>query len=153
MLDHVKFKVYPGRRNLIQTSRRAYWNVYVYDSADGMFEHAERHQSTGDKSRGYHAITLPIIKCRKRDRHWALMPHLGDVVFHKGRVGSTPISHESVHMATHFLRLLNLLKLGDEIDESEELLAYAVSSCVVQLVNGFYAEGLLHEKSKARPRQ
>ena len=48
------------------------------------------------------------------------------------------ICHESVHIATSFLRIFNKLNLSNQIDTDEEMLAYSVGLVSKQIVNKLY---------------
>lgn len=77
-------------------------------------------------------------KIHDKDGNWIIAPKVGDVLFHKELLGINAVTHEAVHAATCFLRILDKLKLGDQIDDNEELLAYCVGSIAGQIVNRIY---------------
>jgi hypothetical protein len=43
------------------------------------------------------------------------------------------IAHEALHIATSYLRLKGLLKLGEDIDDDEEALAYTLGTVMSQI--------------------
>jgi hypothetical protein len=138
-LNPVKFKVVPGRYNPFVKEYRHYYHVLVFTTKHEMWKTGAKLSSfEKDKDGGYGALTMPIWRERFDGSQIIRAPKIGSVLFHTGCLGSEAISHEAVHMATSYLRLINQLKLTDQIDENEEKLAYCISGCTRQIVDNLY---------------
>lgn len=133
-----KIKVMPGMYNPFIQEYRHYYNVLIFATKDDMWE-AGTKLSPYDKDKGgYGAITIPIWREKFVDGQLVKTPKIGNVLFYKDCLGSECISHEAVHMATSYLRILDQLKLSDQIDEDEEKLAYCIGACTRQIVDSLY---------------
>lgn len=133
-----KIKVHPGRYNPFIQEFKHYYNVLIFDSKEDMWEVGAK-LSPHDKDKGgYGAITIPTWREKFVGGEFKKAPKIGNVLFYKDCLGSECISHEAVHMATSYLRILNQLRLSDQIDEDEEKLAYCVGSCTRQIVDNLY---------------
>lgn len=118
---------------------RHYYHVHIFETKEQMWETgAKLSQFEKDKKGGYGALTIPVWRERDEGETRIIAPKIGDVLFYKKCLGSECISHEAVHMATSYLRLINQLNLGDQIDEGEEKLAYCIGGCTRQIVDNLY---------------
>lgn len=134
-----KFKVYPGKFNPFLKDFQHYYHTHIFETKEQMWEAGARLSSCEkDKNNRYGAITMPVWRERYEGDRRVIAPKIGNVLFYAGLLGSRCISHEAVHMATSYLRLVNQLALVDEIDEGEEKLAYCVGSCASQIVDSLY---------------
>lgn len=137
------FKVNPGRYNPFRPSFRHYYRVRAFVEKKAMWAVAAKLSPwEKDQDGGFGALTMPKYRQRPGENdEWIISPKIGDLLFCKDYIGSEVISHESVHAATSFLRILGKLKLNDQIDDDEELLAHCVGSIMRQIVQGFYDAG------------
>lgn len=142
----LKFKVKPGLFNPFNLSRKHYFSVHVFASQAEMYRKYDQLSIFGPRSDpDYSAITMPLVR-RKFDAkgNSKLMPKIGNALFWQGSLGTTAITHESVHIATTYLRVLNELRLDPgNIDDEEEKLAYSVGSVARQIVAQLYEHQLL----------
>ncbi|WP_138503394.1 hypothetical protein [Nostoc sp. PA-18-2419] len=114
-------------------------HVHVFETKAAMWQAgAKLSPWKKDGNGGYGAITLPIWRYRYEGDEQITAPKVGNVLFYKECLGSECISHEAVHMATSYLRLIQQLQLTDQIDENEEKLAYCIGSCMRQIVDNLY---------------
>ena len=135
----VDFTVNPGLYNPYLNSKRHYYKVHIYNTKKAMWLSAAKLSSfEKDSNGGFGALTIPSYRQRRDGNVIITAPKIGDVLFYRGLLGSGVIAHESVHMATSFLRIFNSLKLGDKIDDREENLAYCIGSCTRQIVDKLY---------------
>ncbi|BDA74340.1 hypothetical protein CAL7716_085060 [Calothrix sp. PCC 7716] len=133
-----KIKVFPGLYNPFVQEYKHYYHVCIFDVKEEMWE-VGRKLSTWEKDKGgYGAITIPTWREKFVDGQLIKAPKIGTVLFYKDLLGSETISHEAVHMATSYLRILDQLKLSNQIDENEEKLAYCIGSCTRQIVDNLY---------------
>lgn len=93
------------------------------------------------------AICCPRnVMCLNRTKGtctYTYTPLLGYALFRLGRIDAEVVGHESVHMATEFLRRTRRsVRLNDEIGYREECLAYATGICVAQLANYLHSHDL-----------
>jgi hypothetical protein len=131
----VKFSVKPSKGNPYKPPSKFYWHVHIFGAKVSSCEH--------DKDGGYGALTVPLWREKYlEDGSVLLAPKLGDVLFYRDCLGSECVSHESVHMATSYLRRIGSLKLGSDIDDDEELLAYCIGICTQQIVDKCYENEL-----------
>lgn len=137
-----KTKVVPAKYNpFIRCADdfRLYYHIQIFETKEQMWDAgAKLSQFEKDKNGGYGALTIPTWRERYEGETRIIAPKIGDVLFYKNCLGSECISHEAVHMATSYLRLINQLHLGDQIDEGEEKLAYCIGSCTRQIVDNLY---------------
>lgn len=132
-----KFRINPGTYNPYKPSFKHYYQIHVFDIEENMWEYGYRLTRNEERIGGYTALTIPTWRERfdSSSKLWIIAPKIGDVLFHKERLDITPITHESVHLATSFLRILSKLRLNDQIDDDEEMLAYCVGSLASQIVD------------------
>lgn len=139
------FKVYPGRWNPFKPPMRHYFRVHIFPDKQAMWNYGAKVSAwEKDGNGGYGALTVPTWRERitsEGDR--LIAPKIGDVLFYRDLLGSECICHESVHMGTSYLRVLNLLHLSDQIDDNEEMLAYCIGSCARQIVAILYRQKIL----------
>ena len=135
-----KFRINPGKWNPFKPDSKHYYYVHVFSDKESMWAFgAKLSAREKDQHGGYEALTVPIWRERyTEDEQVIKAPKIGDVLFYQGRLGSECICHESVHLATNYLRVIDRLYLGDQIDDDEELLAYSVGSCARQIVDRLY---------------
>lgn len=135
-----KFRINPGTYNPYKPSFKHYYHVHIFDSQENMWAYGYRRTKDEKNKFGYGALTIPLWreKFDSKSKAWIVAPKIGDVLFHKECLGMTVITHESVHLATSFLRVLKILKLSEQIDESEEVLAYCIGSIARQIVEKLY---------------
>ena len=137
-----KFHINPGKWNPFKPDMRHYYNVHVFADREAMWRFGARVSTC--KETGYAALTIPLWGERvASDGQIIKAPKIGDVLFYRGCLGSECITHESVHLATSYLRVIDRLKLNDQIDNDEELLAYCVGSCTRQIVDRLYKLSIL----------
>lgn len=140
-----EFTIFPGRDNHCLPDSMLYWHVFVFQSHKKMYEGFHKLNHSDDKSEDFGAIVMPErrFKVGCRDSEMLVHPILGFVLFSKDQLGSETTAHESVHMATHFLRRKRKsLQLSQENGEREETLAYTIGIVHVQLVQHLYEHGV-----------
>lgn len=132
------FKVVPSRNNEFISEDRFYYDVYIFDDKAEMISIAQQLNQGIVSTFG--AIVMPtrIEEFSVELNDWQITPLIGNVLFHKSFINTDVLAHEAVHMTTNWLRTINKLKLNDEIDEEEELLAYGVGNIVNQLTTGIF---------------
>ena len=135
-----KFKINPGTYNPYKPSFKHYYEVHIFDRCENLWTYGYSRTKDERNKAGYGALTIPLWRERldRSNNAWIVAPKVGDVLFYRERLGTSVITHESVHAATSFLRILKKLKLSDQIDNDEELLAYCVGSIASQIVNKLY---------------
>ncbi|HEY9748316.1 MAG TPA: hypothetical protein V6C63_06550 [Allocoleopsis sp.] len=139
----IKFQVKPAKWNPYKPPFRFYWNVHIFESKTAMWAAGAKVSACDrDKDGGYGALTVPLWRERYEGDETILAPKLGDVLFHRDCLGSSCVSHEAVHMSTSYLRRISKLELSEDIDDSEELLAYCIGGCTRQIVDKCYEIGL-----------
>lgn len=132
-----RFKVFPAGRQSPH-----YWAVRVFANKGFMrraFHQLNLYTNNDDR---FGAIVMPqirqhLVKGRERD----IDPSLGYALFARSQLCMETQAHEAVHMATEYLRRVRqrlCLRLGAEIDDTEENLAYYVGRCAAQLHHGFH---------------
>lgn len=153
MKDVVRFRVYPGRR----TPRRyrhdnsRYFTVHCFRTERQMFQGAKMLRPEDRPRADFVAIVMSLErhvlrKCGKR-RRWVLANgSLGDVLFHRKRLGCGIIAHEALHMALVFLRSQHRSRFQltdpEQGDETEEELASIVEVVVRQICNSLIRQGV-----------
>lgn len=144
-----KFKLNPSINNPFEIEKKYYYHVQVLENREELFKVADK-LSPQDPNHNFAAIVLPFYVYRfdydkEKDEFYSICkPKIGNVLFRKDYLNLEVISHEAVHLATNYLRLIKKLNLGDEIDENEELLAYCVGGMTQELITNFYKFGLLN---------
>lgn len=139
------FKVYPGKNHPLIAKDRYFYNVHVFDDVESQLSKGARLLShSDDPTAVFGAITIPRWRMRQNETgEWYYVPNIGDVLFCTHQLGTETICHESVHIATDYLRLLGKLQLTDCIDMGEEILAYAVGQTMSQIVASLYKRKIL----------
>jgi|GEM_PF-4621115 len=142
-----KFKINPGLYNPYKPGFGHYYNVHIFDTRENMrnFSNTIRKEEYPDKI--YEAKVIPYWRVKELpDGDYIVAPKVGDVLFHQKRLEVRIVSHECVHMATSFLRILNNydLKLRSQIDENEENLAYTIGNCCDQIYKKINQLGLFN---------
>jgi hypothetical protein len=139
-----KFKVNPGIYNFYDLSTAHYYDVHIFESPKAMYEYARRVVADIENHQNeWGALTSPVWRiCFENDEEM-VRPKIGNILLWKGQLSVTVVCHEAVHAATCFLRLSQKLKLTDQIDENEEMLAHCIGSLSTQIYNKIYAHGIL----------
>lgn len=122
-----QFQVFPASNDSL------YFQVFVFKTKEEMWQFGMK-QYFKDKT-DYDAMTIPITRIKFQGDEEIVVPEIGVVLFHENAINIEAITHESVHVATSYLRAKNQLKLSDEIDEGEERLAYCIGICAEQIFN------------------
>lgn len=139
-----KFNINPGLYNPFKPSFFHYYTVHVFKEKEYMYRYCNRlGQNEGEDYKG---IVIPYVVERyiKEEDKWERKPKIGNVLLCDGYLYSRVISHEAVHMSTHFLRVLSLLKLDPiSIDEGEELLAYCIGNCTSEIYSKLGKLGII----------
>lgn len=122
-----------------------YWKVWVFPSKRAMHAYAAW-RTDGRNVDGFAGIVIPMHTERIIGRRPELRPKLGELLLCRQALGTSVLSHEALHMATSTLRSVGpteLLRLGPEIDEPEERLAYLMCGLCRQVVDGLYERDIL----------
>lgn len=140
------FRVYPGKANCMAKKRNLYFDVYVMATERQMFKKCDE-LCPENKNHDFAAMVVSFRRERFRRKRgakrksWVTSPALGFALFHKRRLHSEVVSHESLHMAVAFCDREKpfVLKSCEEARvHTEERVAHATGSAARQLVNGFY---------------
>lgn len=137
------FRVYPGRNTppRYRLNKRHYFIVHVYKTRGEMYK-ARAKMRPEEQANNYAAIVMPMVTYHRKRGKWIAKDwKLGDALFCKSRTGVGLLSHEALHIALCFLRAVHnsRFKLGGEhIDDTEEELAYVLTTVVRQLVAAFF---------------
>lgn len=118
----------------------------VFDTKKEMFEFKARYDKENGIEYGYGgfgAIVMPyeIINTETGKRRL----EIGTCLFYKGNIGAGLISHEMLHCAMWYERLLNGNKnacFGDGTREDEERLCYILTYLVRSFVGKLYKLGI-----------
>ncbi|MHB8108134.1 MAG: hypothetical protein ACYDH4_12020 [Candidatus Cryosericum sp.] len=130
-----RFKVFPAGKH----RSPCYWTVLVF--ADRGFMRRAFHQLniTRDKDDRFGAIVMPQELRRLIRGRWKSDPSLGYVLCARTQLCMETQCHESVHMALGYLRRVKQRpRLGKEVTDDEETLAYHAGWCARQLNNAFH---------------
>jgi hypothetical protein len=143
------FDVWPTKYHLLADQSEFHFKIHVYKDLE-MFRRAYvLFRPTGNIEEMLVAkavtcprtvYTIPPKESKDPDtRH----PLIGHVLFAADELSGEIVCHEAVHMGACFCRAMSRLRLNDEqIDEGEEYLAYAISSCARQIVDTVWAFGI-----------
>jgi len=140
----VEFKVKPARFNPFALPFRHYWRVIVFPSKKAMHSYGHWRSPRPENKSGYEGICIPFWRWNPLTEQPG--PKLGEVLFYRGRLGTSVITHEAIHVTASTMRVLvnrEAVDLGDENGDPEERFAYTHCSLCRQLVDGFHAVGLL----------
>lgn len=165
----VAFRVRPARwmpSHLLPAAltHRLYWIVRVFEDAEAARAfHVWRCLEPATDFEG-EVVPLPVIRFPKRKRGGKrrpphLLPRQGELLLHRGWIGTEVIAHEAVHLATSTLRALadlssadaGLVALGEEIDDNEERLAYLAGIFARLVTDGLWAHGLVPAAAGSAP--
>lgn len=135
------------RLNYTQNGKTWWWWVLVFPSKQGMWDwYSDWCRKTGKVDRlgpgGFGAQHVPYTRHRIRPGGTEEMSgNIGMLMFYRGNMGASIVTHEIVHAALQYLRVASTLpKLDDEnCDDEEERLAYTISDLTKLLVRKFYA--------------
>lgn len=141
----IQFKIYPAKDNLALFVKQRdllnhfYWEVSIFAKRQ---QFLRKYRSITDKAarsdmRYCEAIVCPRPTYAYLNKNVCYMkPRLGYALFHRNWVDNEIIAHESVHLATHFIRIhrVSSLHLRREIYMREEVLAYTIGTCVNQFI-------------------
>lgn len=134
------FEVYPGLSydKGVISSGCHHFKIEVYETKSEMYEAYKRHKEPAPAQQLiFGAITMPHTIEKFSQGKWYTSPHIGYVLFHKGKIDIEALSHEAVHMALHWCRVkkhsLSLSEDSESMMDHEEVLAYAISDCTKQL--------------------
>ena len=134
-----KFNINPGKYNPFQPSLSHYYTIHIFETIEGLRKYYKKlvpWEKNIDSTMG---VVIPYIWEKMVDGKWVYRPKIGDVLLYKNRLTVNIISHEAVHMSTHFLRVLNLLNLSKEgINDDEEMLAYCIGNCTSEIYKKLY---------------
>jgi len=142
-----KFKINPGNYNPYKPSFKHYYNIHVFDTQENMVKFGDRLRPGEHKGVNWSAKVIPSWRHKEINGQIIIAPKVGDALFYQDRLIIRIVSHECVHMGTSFLRLLNFrnnydLKLGNQIDDHEENLAYVIGNCCDQIYENLVKFGL-----------
>lgn len=139
-----KFKVYPGRE-VFHEHEHLYWDIEIIETYGWFIRKMNRFiinpahsplEKEDDEVFKTRAFVNPFIIWSAKKGNF---PVLGIAFFCGQHINAEIVTHESVHMATSFLRRIRKsLKLTSEIDFREECLAYAVGQCTKQIAQYLY---------------
>ena len=136
----VEFEVYPDLNDSL------FWVVHVCPNRRSMLRRFHRLRGpmpyNGEK---FAACVMPITRqAIGADGKTTTFPILGNVLFDLTHFSVEALAHESVHMATGYLRRKRrTVKLGQHADEREEQLAYPAGRCAEQIGRELKKRGLL----------
>ena len=147
------FKVYPGRKtpDQFKHDKRYYFKVHVYSTEKQMHKAKMELRPEDGPDDGFSAIVMPMVCYRFRKRkgkrgRWVPKDYsLGDALFHRNRLGGGLVAHEALHIALCYLRAVHgsRFKLAAEHnDDTEEELAYVLTTVVRQITIAFYKHKL-----------
>jgi hypothetical protein len=135
-----RFKINPGIYNFYELSTAHYYDVHVFESPKAMYEYANRIVTDIENHQNeWGALTSPVWRLCFENGKEQFKPKIGNILLWKGQLSVTVVCHEAVHAATSFLRLSQKLKLTDQIDENEEILAHCIGLLSKQIYNKIYA--------------
>jgi len=130
-----RFKVWPAGKH----RSPCYWMVRVFKTRGHMRRAFHKLDISHDKDDRFAAIVMPQERQKLVRGRWrSASPNLGYVLFARTYVCAEVLCHESVHMATNYLRRIGKLRLHQKHDKGEETLAYHTGWCGRQLNNGFH---------------
>ena len=135
-----RFEVYPGRDNWMAPDNcDRYFTICIYADL-GWMRRAYRMMSPHTPEERIANCAAAVIPMRRiwvqRNKRDKISPNIGFVLFARRYAGMEVITHESVHMATTYVRAIRRsLNLGPDIEEREERLAYAVGNIARQIAS------------------
>lgn len=123
-----RFRIYPSRDNHMLEEDGHYYEARIHDTMGSLllWGHQKRRGHTVD----YGAIVIPDYKV---DTEGYISSRVGWLGLCRPNLDASIVTHEALHIATSYLRLRGLLKLGEEIDDDEEMLAYTLGTVVSQI--------------------
>lgn len=129
---------------------RYFFSVHVCHSKAQMFKLVEEHMVEAGKkkpARNYEAICCCYERIRVKDEK--RMPDIGQIFFHKERLGAGIVAHEMLHAALHHERLIDKNEhavLTSNIGEAEERVARTLTHMVRKFTNEAYGRGIYKSK-------
>lgn len=155
---YTPFNLYPAKGHSFLPHHELYFQIQVYETKDKMLDgYSELRPEWNREELKFDACVVPIERRKiSTDGSEELNPEIGCVFFHRQRVGSEITAHESVHIATSFLRVtrqsenIYLATPYEELSRegyrkkmlNEEYLAYLIGNANRQLVSAFYDLGI-----------
>jgi hypothetical protein len=136
-----KFRINPGLWNPYKPGFGHYFNVHVFNTQEDMHSYALRissHERLRSDSEVADWLGL-VVPSYRVSRDNVISPKVGDILLWQERLGVGLVSHEAVHAATSFLRIMGNLRLGNQIDHDEESLAYTIGSVTKQIYSKLYS--------------
>lgn len=137
-MGFVKFKIKPK-------GVTHYFVVFVFDTKKEMhdFKHEyDKIEGVTDGYGGFGAIVMPYtIENTKTGK---IKNEIGTCLFYRDFIGAGPISHEMLHCAMWYERLLHGNKdacFGQNVGEDEERLCYTMTDLIRSFVNKMYKLG------------
>lgn len=134
--------------------KKLFWRVEIHRDKAAMRKAYRDYLCRGHRCRGnddrFGAIVMPCAHLKKaRNGRWVADQRLGKVLFARTQIRQEEITHESVHMATGFIRRTRgtaekpgPIDLGSGSGPREEDVAYAAGNSARQIVNAGYRAGL-----------
>ena len=125
----------------MQAWYETYVKVRVNDGANESHFRPSNSYQTDD----FAAIVIPFEIFDINDGNEVMRPNIGICLFHRKALGSGLISHEMLHCALWYDRIVNgniNAQYGEEVGEEEERLAYLLTEFVRKFVNKMYKIGV-----------
>jgi hypothetical protein len=110
-----------------------YYEARIHDTVGSLLLWG--HQKRGGHTVDYKAIVIPDYNV---DENGRIPSRVGWVGLCLPYLDASIITHEALHIATSYLRLKGLLKLGEDIDDDEETLAYTLGTVMSQIGEYIY---------------
>lgn len=120
---------------------RNWYDDYVQQRVSNGASEENFGPSNSYQSSNFAAIVIPFQVFKINDGVEAMQHNIGICLFHRGALGSGLISHEMLHCALWFDRVVNgntNAQYGEEVSEEEERLAYLLTDFVRGFVNKLY---------------
>lgn len=123
-----RFRIYPSRDNCMLEEDSHYYEARIHDTVGSLLLWG--HQKRGGHTVDYKAIVIPDYNVNE-DGY--IHNRVGWVGLCLPYLDAGIIAHEALHIAISYLRLKGLLKLGEDIDDDEETLAYTLGTVMSQI--------------------
>ena len=149
-MGYIKFKLKPNKHTnffwayLFDTKKemRDWYDGYVKARINQGADVSNFEPSNSEQTERFAAIVMPFQIFKGSDE---MQPNIGICLFHRKALGSGLISHEMLHCALWFDRVVNgniLAQYGECVGEEEERLAYLLTDFVRNFVKKMYKIGV-----------
>ena len=153
LMGYIQFK-------LKQPKQAHYFVAYLFDTKKEMYAWYEAYikrrvkngaseasfrPSNSYQTGDFAATVIPYQIFKIDEQNEIMQPDIGICLFHRGELGSGLVSHEMLHCALWFDRVVNgntMAQYGEEVSEAEERLAYLLAEFVRKFVNKMYKIGV-----------